>query len=736
MLTNDYQLHVGDAETKDLDIPWSVDTNRGKNVVTRFPLALKAPAAGKGVASLSGPITWTEAVPAGATVATCGRVGQNGTQFNFLPGGAGGGTNSVVNSGTWTCSQPGGPGTPITVAVNGADTSGTTFPTRNQSNQVLPADARYLAVGYVAIAQPDPGCGVAIGTRTMTSSAFTATDVGGNTLGDAFASTNTLTAAALPSGRDCTPLPGQTGIQGFDKRFTKDESHGWTTASNDELYYLNSNLYNTGGNAKVPASAPFGSTIHTFNNSDLWDTSNIIVCDKFDLTRFQLVNRVGVTPATPFALTVTNPQAPFANRLLRQYSSTAAYDAASSTSGAFIVEFGVGTPYASLTAQRNASCDDAATWYAWDPTTPVDQALLDDAIVYRVRAKAFQPGDQIRVRAAMTAKSTPGGTYAGAGLNPVPNPDPTLANTIGGYATWTNGTQYASPNYLTRYADPGNGIVRINKYDSAASSSTTLTNAVSGNTVGQTLLVTANGVYPDSGLTMQNVTVVDTLPSGLAYVPGSANLAPLSVLPGAAGTTVITWDVGNMSTDAGSLSITYQARVSPDVSTGATLTNTAVVSSTDDPSPVGLRTDSHQLAVTANAEFKIFKETPDPVVEPEDTFRYRLGYKNLSATTLTSQDFIDVLPYSGDGRTTAFSGSYTLDTNRTDPIVPNDAGDDIYVTTADTRIDQSRSTSEPRTRCRHLTRPHGVSCPARSATRDVRPTSTTPAITAFRVVSS
>jgi len=682
VVTNEYNLHVGDGQTKTVDIPWSTDTNRGKNFVTRFPIALKAPAAGKGVASLSGPITWQEAVPAGATVASCGRVGQNGTQFYFLPGGTGGGTNSVVNSGTWTCTQPGGPGTPITMTINGADTSGTTFPTRNQYSQNLPADARYLAVGYVAIAQTDPGCGVAIGTRTVTSSGFTATDAGGNTMGDAFSSTDTLTAPSIGGGRDCTPLPGQTGYVGFDKRFTKDESHGWATASNDDLYYQNTNNHNTGGNANVPASAPFGSTIYAYNASDVWDVTNVNTCDKFDNTRFHLLNRIGVSPATPFAVTVTNPQTPFANRLLRQYATTAAFDSASATSGAFIVEFGVGTPYANLTAQRNATCDEGITWYAWDPATPIDQAVLDGAIVYRVRAKALQPGDNIRVRAAMIARPTPGGTYAGAGLNPVPTPDPTLANTLGAYATWADGSNYAAANYFTRYADPGNGIVRVNKYDSAASSGTTLTSAVSGNTVGQTLYVTANGVYPDSGLTMGDVRVVDTLPAGLSYVAGSANIAPTSVVPGASGTTIATWDVGNLSTDTGTATITYQARVSPDITTGSTLTNTAVVSSTDDPSPVGLRTDSHQLAITANAEFKIFKETPDPVVEPEDTFSYRLGYKNLSATALTTQDFIDVLPYSGDGRTTSYTGTSTLDPNETDPIVPNNVADDIYVTTA------------------------------------------------------
>ena len=681
VVTNEYNVHVGDAQTKTVDIAWSTDVNRGKNFVTRFPIALKAPASGKGVASLSGPITWTENVPAGATVASCGRVGQNGTQFYYLPGGTGGGLNNVVNSGTWTCSQAGGPGTPVTVTVNGADTSGTTFPTRNQYSQVLPADARYLAVGYVAIAQPDPGCGVSIGTRTVSSSGFSATDVGGNTMGDAYSQTDTLTAAALPSGRDCTPLPGQSGIQGYDKHFTKDESHGWAAPANED-YWSTSNLHNTGGNSHVPASAPFGSQIYTYNASDVWDSTNINVCDKFDVTRFGLINRIGVSPATPFAITVTNPQSPYANRLLRQYTSTAAFDAASATSGAFIVEFGVGTPYASLAAQRSATCNESITWYAWDPATPVDQAVLDGAIVYRVRSKAFQPGDAIRVRAAMIAKSTPGGTYAGVGLNPVPNPDPTLANTIGAYTSFGDGSSYAQPNYQTRFADPGNGIVRINKYDSAASSGTTLTSAVSGNTVGQTIYVTANGVYPDSGLTMGNVTVVDTLPAGLAYVAGSAAPAPTSVVPGAGGTTVVTWELGNLSTDTGSATITYQASVSPDVSTGSTITNTAVVSSTDDPSPVGLRTDSHQLAITANAEFKIFKVTPDPKVEPEDTFRYRLGYKNLSATALTSQDFIDVLPYSGDGRTTGYDGVYTLDPNTADPIVPDNASDDIYVTTA------------------------------------------------------
>lgn len=149
-----------------------------------------------------------------------------------------------------------------------------------------------------------------------------------------------------------------------------------------------------------------------------------------------------------------------------------------------------------------------------DPATPVDQAVLDGAIVYRVRSKAFQPGDAIRVRAAAPiAKLLLGLHLRRRRAEPGPEPrSDARQHHLRRLHLVRDGLSYAQPNYQTRFADPGNGIVRINKYDSAASSGTTLTSAVSGNTVGQTIYVTANGVYPDSGLTMGNVTVVDTFP--------------------------------------------------------------------------------------------------------------------------------------------------------------------------------------------------------------------------------
>lgn len=394
VVTNEFNVHMGDAQVRTVDIPWNTDTDRGKLFVTRFPLALKAPVAGKGVSAASGPISWTEDVPAGTTVSGCGRQGQT-VNNSPLPNGSGGGTYAVPNSGTWTCTQPGGPGTPISVTVNGADTAGTTFPTRSWNNQTaIPANDRFLATGWIGISQPDPGCGITVAARTVSSTNFAATTIGGAALTDPIATTNTATAPAAGPARNCPSLPGNSGFMFHDKRFTKDDSHGWTGVTND----LNStsNLYNTRNNPQVPSGSPFGTYIRALNNQSVWDATDVVMCDKFDLTRFKLYNRPGVTPATPFQLAITNPQSPFANRLLVQSPSTAAFDAATATSGAFVVEIGMGSPYASLAAQQSGSCNSGALiWQAWNPAVPMSQTDLDSAVAFRLRAKAFQPSDQI-----------------------------------------------------------------------------------------------------------------------------------------------------------------------------------------------------------------------------------------------------------------------------------------------------------------------------------------------------
>lgn len=278
----------------------------------------------------------------------------------------------------------------------------------------------------------------------------------------------------------------------------------------------------------------------------------------------------------------------------------------------------------------------------------------------------------------ITQDSPATSTYAGASLAPVPSPDPTLANTIGYSATYPAGA--SAQQNLTRFADPASGIVRVNNFDPNTGSA--VTPAVLGDTVAQRLDVSASGVFPDTSLVLRDVTVTDTIPAGLTYVPGSASIAPTSLTPGAAGSTVMTWNLGNLPTDSPTITINFQVKVGDSLSTGTVLTTTAVVSSIDDITPVATRTDIHQVSITSPAEFRIFKTVPDPAVEPNDTFRYLLGYKNLSSDPIATQDFIDVLPYPSDGRATAYTGAYQLDPNTSTPIEPAANDDAIYVTTA------------------------------------------------------
>lgn len=66
--------------------------------------------------------------------------------------------------------------------------------------------------------------------------------------------------------------------------------------------------------------------------------------------------------------------------------------------------------------------------------------------------------------------------------------------------------------------------------------------------------------------------IVDTLPSGLTYVAGSANLAPTSVVG-----QVLTFDIASLTEAADNTTITFRARVDGDQSLGAVLTNNALL---------------------------------------------------------------------------------------------------------------------------------------------------------------
>lgn len=172
-------------------------------------------------------------------------------------------------------------------------------------------------------------------------------------------------------------------------------------------------------------------------------------------------------------------------------------------------------------------------------------------------------------------------------------------------------------------------------------------------------------------------TVVDTLPAGMVYVPGSGDPAPASV---SADGRTLTWTFTNVAPNVFH-EITYQAQRPADsvIAPGSQLTNVAVIDVAGDnrPSNTPGRQASARVTVPAASATVFGKSTEANVLSFEgDSSAWRLTINSRDPFTNAFTDTIDILPALGDGRGTNIDGTYTV-TGVTAP-----AGSTVYYTSA------------------------------------------------------
>lgn len=174
--------------------------------------------------------------------------------------------------------------------------------------------------------------------------------------------------------------------------------------------------------------------------------------------------------------------------------------------------------------------------------------------------------------------------------------------------------------------------------------------------------------------------IVDILPVGMRYVPGSATPAPAP--PTFIGTPpnqqqVLTWTLNGVTTNV-EHALTYQATVDPGVKAGTVLTNTATSSYGGTTSPAA----TAQVTLTTSGYTSIVKTADSPYIpntagDGKGSGAWTVTIRSYDPQPQKFTDTIDILPYVGDSRGTAYSGSYTL-TSVTPP-----PGATVYYTTAD-----------------------------------------------------
>lgn len=155
-----------------------------------------------------------------------------------------------------------------------------------------------------------------------------------------------------------------------------------------------------------------------------------------------------------------------------------------------------------------------------------------------------------------------------------------------------NSTQIVGSIQLAAFMNPdgltyaGNGIY----YASQASGSAMVGrpgDMIFG-TIGQTTTPASSAIVPS---VVSNVTLSDTLPDGITYLPGSASNQ------GVYDQGTLTWNLGNLSSGASSQQVTFQAVVTGDV--GTQINNTATIACTEVSAPVNSNTATF---TTVNAD--------------------------------------------------------------------------------------------------------------------------------------
>ncbi|MDT4893860.1 MAG: hypothetical protein QOE97_2895, partial [Pseudonocardiales bacterium] len=104
----------------------------------------------------------------------------------------------------------------------------------------------------------------------------------------------------------------------------------------------------------------------------------------------------------------------------------------------------------------------------------------------------------------------------------------------------------------------------------------------------------------------------------------------------------------------------YHVQIASNALNNTPQTNTAVISSPGNGQPASQRDASTTVNLLGASEIKMIKTADNATAQPGDPVDYRLVWSNTSNTSVGTTRWIDVLPYNGDARGTVISGSLAL----------------------------------------------------------------------------
>ncbi|VAW32809.1 internalin, putative [hydrothermal vent metagenome] len=593
-----------------------------------------------------------------------------------------------------TCTQT---GTSVAVTVTGIDGTLTNAPTHNRVGGLLPVNRNIAAIGVMRVFVPLSDV-VAAGGSLVTENCVTDFDPDGMSGGSNF---GINTESEMDN---CRSLTLHASAGSWDKNYRK----GWSDRAAEALKWggggwwfppTDASLVES-GDGFVTSNGVWG-TYTTFVNTGGSPFTNLTLCDVIDTETYEMTI---IDPANDYATAGTGvfDQTIHAVDLLHDNTETNA---------GLSIEYATGYvgswPPDPLVAPSTAPTDEVVdecsdpgiTWY---PDLVTAEAT-DGAPVSKVRISvpSLIAGNRMTMRIKHTARTS----FLTSGL-PIPN-DQLLINhasytrdgltgTVGGDGrTWRAGDYIA----LDASQSPPNGgggdrLIMV------AAKVRVLKDMTPGTvSIGDTVTVTLSpSLTSDSSLPVAGTIVIaDLLPEGMNYNFGSTtgtfgsvptaygeptilspttdalcNLHVADVVAegfpcgdtlngGASGTTILVWDLGMQQSGLVMDDLVFNTVIAIDAAP-TVLQNYVQISSTADSSPSSQRVANANVSNSVPSSLLIVKSVLTPLNEINSTtaannwMDFQIGLRNGAAVIVESLDFIDILPFNGDG----VSGSFTF----------------------------------------------------------------------------
>ncbi|AVT39501.1 SdrD B-like domain-containing protein [Plantactinospora sp. BB1] len=602
-----------------------------------FSFVVTQPANAKGTELVTAPLTFTADLstisPNAVLVAgSCAPVNHGGYaipygRIGINPNATA--NNSVVNSGTVSCSQT---GRVVTVTVTGADLAGTSNPTTGAQGNTLSNSLRYLVSGSFTVFVPSTDSGSVIQSTIQYRGFDPFSITGQSNFGTGYE------PGGEPSAATCTYVADNTNRSNdncfsttFGPRAAGYNGYFWTTDTPGGIPAGNASNGTSGDGVASPGQTYYD-RLHLYSTSGPALTGAAI-CDKWNPAETRIVG-IG--------------------RAYRNNTVVAASE--------YTVEYAV-LPMADDNARRTTSCG-TGTWY------PSVEAAGGASLVNAVR---FTPnwtianGETSYFHPQFQVQPNPVGTilanFDSARLGAAETWGPSFYNRV------TN-----NPSYTGNRLTVTDGVLRVAKTNNLPPSQQFI---AAGGTVTYTLSPTVTRATSATS-PVGGVRITDTLPGCLSYVAGSAHYVSggaslgVELTAGNNGADGIpcTGDSGETGQSlllklgpivpGGSIpAIAFQAtalRITPD-STGAA--NTAVIGS-DAAVPIDLakRTATSTITVRNQTQLAISETTATPQITGDEPLSYTIAYRNVTGLTIPSLVILSELPYNGDGRS-SFSGTLT-----------------------------------------------------------------------------